>query len=140
MNLLKLPSAIAKKIKAELFPLILLEIFLQFNGKKFTVYSSSSVLWGCFTAARSSKLVRIVRKMNTTKYRDLQDENLLQSTLDLISDGSFFNSTMTQGTRSRSQRLQNPCVNVLQLLREHPDLYLIEHVYRNVKMAAPNGA
>ena len=38
--------------------------------------------WGCFSAAGTGKLVRIEGKMNRAKYREILDENLLQSTQD----------------------------------------------------------
>jgi hypothetical protein len=41
------------------------------------------MLWGCFSAAGTGRLVRIESKMNDAKYREIIDENLLQSTQDL---------------------------------------------------------
>ena len=41
----------------------------------------SIMLWECFSVAGS--LIRIERKMNGAKYREIFDENLLQSTHDL---------------------------------------------------------
>ncbi|KAK3543117.1 hypothetical protein QTP70_011653 [Hemibagrus guttatus] len=43
----------------------------------------SIMLWGCFSAAGTGRLVRIERKMNSAMYRDILDENLLQSAPDL---------------------------------------------------------
>ncbi|KAI3374652.1 hypothetical protein L3Q82_021222 [Scortum barcoo] len=43
----------------------------------------SIMLWGCFSAAGTGRLVRIEGKMNAAMYRDILDENLLQSALDL---------------------------------------------------------
>ena len=40
----------------------------------------SIMLWGCFTAAGTGRLVRIEGKMNDAKYREILGENLLQST------------------------------------------------------------
>jgi hypothetical protein len=40
------------------------------------------MLWGCFSAAGTERLVRIKGKMNGAKYREILDENLLQSTQD----------------------------------------------------------
>jgi hypothetical protein len=43
----------------------------------------SIILWGCFSAAGTWRLVRIEGKMNRAKYREILDENLLQSAQDL---------------------------------------------------------
>jgi hypothetical protein len=40
-------------------------------------------LWGCFSAAGTGRLVRIKGKMNRAKYREILNENLLQSAQDL---------------------------------------------------------
>jgi hypothetical protein len=45
---------------------------------------SSIMLWGCFSAAGTERLVRIEGKMNRARYREILDENLLQSIQDLI--------------------------------------------------------
>ena len=37
------------------------------------------MLWGCFKAAGTGRLVRIEAKMNRAKYRKILDEKLLQS-------------------------------------------------------------
>uniref|UniRef100_A0AAZ3P4W7 Transposase Tc1-like domain-containing protein n=1 Tax=Oncorhynchus tshawytscha TaxID=74940 RepID=A0AAZ3P4W7_ONCTS len=42
------------------------------------------MLWGCFTAAGTGRLVRIEGKMDGAMYREILDENLLQSAQDLI--------------------------------------------------------
>ena len=42
----------------------------------------SIMLWGCSSAAGTWQLVRIEAKMNGAKYREILDENLLQSTQD----------------------------------------------------------
>jgi hypothetical protein len=43
----------------------------------------SIMLWGCFSAAGAGRLVRIEGKMNSAKYREILDENLLYSAQDL---------------------------------------------------------
>ena len=43
----------------------------------------SIMLWGCFSATGTGKIVRIEGKVNRAKYREILDENLLQSAQDL---------------------------------------------------------
>ena len=43
----------------------------------------SIMLWGCFSVAGTGRLVRIEAKMIGEKYREILDENLLQSAQDL---------------------------------------------------------
>jgi hypothetical protein len=43
----------------------------------------SIMLWGCFSAAGTGRLVRIEGKTKIIKYREILDKNLLQSTQDL---------------------------------------------------------
>jgi hypothetical protein len=44
----------------------------------------SIMLWGCFSVAETGRLVRFEGKMNKAKYREILDENLLQSTQDSL--------------------------------------------------------
>ena len=39
------------------------------------------MLWGCFSAAVTGRFVRIEGKMKGAKYREILDENLLQSAM-----------------------------------------------------------
>ena len=43
----------------------------------------SIMLWGCFLAAGTGRPVRIEGKLYEAKYREILDENLLQSAQDL---------------------------------------------------------
>ncbi|KAK3571075.1 hypothetical protein QTP86_001326, partial [Hemibagrus guttatus] len=60
----------------------------------------SIMMWGCFSAAGTGRLVRIEGKMNAAMYRDILDENLLQSALDW-GDGPSSNRTTTLSTQPR---------------------------------------
>ena len=42
----------------------------------------SIMLWGCFSVAGTGRRVRVGGKMNGAKYREILDENMLQSTQD----------------------------------------------------------
>ena len=44
------------------------------------------MLWECFSAAGTGRLVRLEGKMNRAKYREILDENLLQRAQDLRLD------------------------------------------------------
>jgi hypothetical protein len=55
------------------------------------------MLWVCFSAAGTGRLVRIEGKMNGAKYREILDENLPQSVQDLRLGRRFYLPT-GQGT------------------------------------------
>ena len=71
------------------------------------------MLWGCFSVAGSGRLVRIEGKMNGAKYREILDENLLQSAQDLRlgrrftfqqdNDPKHTAKTMQESLRDKSQ-------------------------------------
>ena len=48
----------------------------------------SIMLWGCFSAAGTGRLVKIEAKINRAKYKEILDENLLQSAQDPRQDNA----------------------------------------------------
>jgi hypothetical protein len=85
------------------------------------------MLWGCFSASGTGRLVRIEAKMSGAKYREILDENLLQSARDL-----------QLGQRFTFQQDNNPkhtAKTMREWLRESPNLNPIEHLWRDLKIA-----
>jgi hypothetical protein len=87
--------------------------------------SGNIMLWGCFSAAGTGRLVRIEGKMNGAKYRRILDENLLQSVQDLrlgrrITFQQEHNPTHT--ARTTHEWLWDKSLNVLEWPSQSPDL------------------
>ena len=83
------------------------------------------MLWGGFSAAGTGRLVKIEGKMNGAKYRDILDENLLQSTQDLRL-GQMFTFQQDNDPKHTAKTMQDwlrgMSQNVLQWPSQCPDM------------------
>ena len=96
------------------------------------------MLWEYVSVARTGRLVRIVGKINRTKYREILDENLLQSTQD-VRLGLRFTFQQDNDTKhpakTMQEWLQDKSLNVLEWPIHSPDLNPFEHLWRDLKIA-----
>ena len=86
------------------------------------------MLWGCFSAAETGRLVRIEGKINGAKYREILDENLLQSAQDLRLGQRFAfqqDNNPKHTAKTTQEWLWDTCLNVLEWPCQSPDLNLI---------------
>ena len=89
------------------------------------------MLWGCFSAAGTGRLVRIEAKRNRTKYTEILDDKLLRSFQDLRLGRRFTfqqDKDLKHTAKTKQEWLGDKSLNVLEWHSQSPDLNPIEHL------------
>ena len=103
----------------------------------------STMLGGSFSSTGAGRLVRINRKMNEAKCREIFDENLLQSTQDFrLRQRSTFqqNNDAKLTAKTVHEWLRDESLNVLERPSQSPDLneYLLKDMIIAVLQHSPS--
>uniref|UniRef100_A0A8K9UU17 Transposase Tc1-like domain-containing protein n=1 Tax=Oncorhynchus mykiss TaxID=8022 RepID=A0A8K9UU17_ONCMY len=98
----------------------------------------SIMLWGCFSLAGTMKLVRFEGMMDGTKYREILEGNLFQSSRDLRLGQRFTfqqDNDPKHTAKATPEWFNGTHLNVLELPSQSPDLNPIENQWYDLKIA-----
>ena len=89
------------------------------------------MLWGCFSAAGTGRLVKIKAKMNGATYREILDEHLFKSAQDLRLERRFTfqqDNDPKRTAKTIQEWLQDKSLYVLEWPSQSPDLNSIKNL------------
>ena len=89
------------------------------------------MLWGCFSAAGTERLIRIEGKMNGAKYRKILSGNLHQSAQDLRMEQSFTfqqDNDPKHTAKTTQEWLRDKSLNVLGVIQPEPNRTSLERL------------
>ncbi len=120
----------------ELHDLIMITAYHLHNTIPTVKHGGGSIMqWGCFSAAGTGEVIREDGKLNAAKYRDILNENLIQSAQNLRLGWKFtfqHDNHPPHTAKTMQEWLRDDSMNVLEWPSQSWDLEPIRHLWRNL--------